>query len=54
MLKMTMLKSTWYEFDQVTLFGKSDQLTSGTEQIANLIKILKSVSRSKIKIGAYR
>ena len=48
------LKSTWYEFDQVTFAsGKSDQLTSGTEQIANLIKILKAYPEVKIKIGAY-
>ena len=48
------LKSTWYEFDQVTFAsGKSDQLTSGTEQIANLIKILKTYPEVKIKIGAY-
>lgn len=48
------LKSTWYEFDQVTFTsGKSDQLTSGTEQIANLIKILKAYPEVKIKIGAY-
>ena len=44
------LKSTWYEFDQVTLLlGKSDQLTSGTEQIANLIKILKAYPEVKLK-----
>lgn len=48
------LKSTWYEFDQVNFAsGKSDQLTSGTEQIANLIKILKAYPEVKIKIGAY-
>ena len=48
------LKSTWYEFDQVNFAsGKSDQLTSGTEQIANLIKILKTYPEVKIKIGAY-
>ena len=48
------LKSTWYEFDQVSFAsGKSDQLTSGTEQIANLIKILKAYPEVKIKIGAY-
>ena len=48
------LISTWYEFDQVTFAsGKSDQLTSGTEQIANLIKILKAYPDVKIKIRAY-
>ncbi|WDT67784.1 OmpA family protein [Cloacibacterium sp. TD35] len=48
------LKSTWYEFDQVSFAsGKSDQLASGTEQIANLIKILKAYPEVKIKIGAY-
>lgn len=48
------LKSTWYEFDQVNFAsGKSDQLTSGIEQIANLIKILKAYPEVKIKIGAY-
>lgn len=48
------LKSTWYEFDQVNFASvKSDQLTSGIEQIANLIKILKAYPEVKIKIGAY-
>lgn len=51
----TVLKDTWYSFDQVNFkMGSSTELMAGSEdQLKNLAQILKAYPDSKIKIGGY-